>query len=556
MTETAPDAGVALYRIESILAGDSSSLGLLVAPPLSDDTPILAAAGVQLVLLHAALAIPPPEYALYQAFTVYACSQVLLDAPPLGPRRARVTVVPLTPTGAIDDALVRRCCEPQTREEKLVCGAAFCELPAVIVYQDVPYIADAVSPELTPGSLLPTTGKTYAETARMKAPGTSVDMAQHLYRARQARAKPGMLAKATPPKKRTYIHLIPQLCTVHPLPCALWHDLKRLPTILYLWEKDLAEATLRRRWQWPHPLTEALTAASAKLSYSNERLAFLGDGVLKLVLTIDAIQSGQWQLTDAMRDQRLRRLQNATLCAVAESANLLPYVDLVGFHGSWFQPLLSDTTLPPPEDALTPSTRIKTYATVVEALLGAAYDAAGVAGAMTMAHHLELVSTRNVDLPRKAWALPAPTSCNWQLGSFGPPIDQPAVATSVAACVSTSLSGGTEAATDGPKLLGEALQYAATAIDLYATGTDPGEMTRRRHFVTRASLGARLVDTHVVPTPAPSATALGAAYESVLGAVAANAGVEAALAFATAWSRPLLVSALVDLVPVLRARDE
>ncbi|EQC37754.1 hypothetical protein SDRG_04781 [Saprolegnia diclina VS20] len=551
MTETAPDACVALYRIESILTGNRCSLGLLVAPPVPDDAPLLAATGVQLVLLRAAQTIPPPQYALYQAFTRYACSQVLLDAPPFGTRPACVTLVPLTADGAIDEILVRRCCEPQTREEKLKCSAASCELPAVVVYQDVPYIADAVASELTPNSLLPTTGKSYAETALLKAPGTSLDLTQHLWRARQARAKPGMLAKATPPKKRTYIHLIPQLCAVHPLPCALWHDLKRLPTILYLWQKDRAEAELRSRWQWPHPLTEALTASSAKLSYSNERLAFLGDGVLKLVLTIGVIQSGQWRLTDALKVQRLRNLQNATLCTVAETADLLSCVDVVGFHGSWLQPLRGDTWSLP-QETLTPSTRIKTYATVVEALLGAAYDAAGMPGAMTMACHLKLVSSPSVDLPRKEWAVPANASCNWQLGAFGSPINQPAIATAAAACVSASLSA--EASTDGPRLLGESLQYAATAIDLYATGADPGEMTRRRHFVTRTSLGAYLVENNIVPPPAPSATALGYAYEGLLGAVASSSGIEAALAFATAWSRPLLASALVE--SASSARDE
>ncbi|OQR83580.1 hypothetical protein ACHHYP_14550 [Achlya hypogyna] len=516
----------ALYRIDHLSPGHLGLLATCQRPPASILG--LAEAGVHLELLNAAMVVAPKALASYRLFTAYAIHQVFVDVP-FEQADGATAIVPLTPTGSIDEALISCCL--QTREEKPALAP-----PMVVIYEDVPYIVDSVATDMTPRTpLAQSVGKTYADCAPS---GIHLDMNQQLWRAKQARSKPSAHTRSPTIKKRTYVHLIPQLCIGHPLPYAIWVEIKRTPSVLYRWYRATVDASFQARWQWQHSVSLALTAPSALEGANHDRLAFLGDAVLKLVITVDTLQNTGWVVPETAKSHRLRRLQNSHLASMAQDLGLAAYVDVTGFRDSWCMAL----TTPPP----CPNLSERMLATVVEALLGAAYEADGVEGSMTLARFLGLVAGSAIDLNLNSLEPPSvPSEATWCLDHLNWTFRDMAAEAWVRAVVVDDVE---MPARDGLRLLGEAVQYLALAVSLYTAGLEPSDMTRVRHGVTRQTIAGlvlnRGLDVHRKARTMSHLVALGLSWEAVVGVIAVDGGIPAAMQFATAFTASLVTPLL------------
>eukprot|EP00887_Chlorella_sp_A99_P002196 scaffold21.g2196.t1 len=184
---------------------------------------------------------------------------------------------------------------------------------------------------------------------------------------------PSPLPSSIPPLPAEDVHLVPQLCVVHPLPAALWHPLASLPPLLWQLEAALLARDLLARLapacvpaDKAPPLElvrTALTARSALEGDDYERLETLGDAFLKYAVTVQLFmrhrQYHEGQLTKLGLDRMLR---------------VLPFS-----VRNWASP-----------QAVKKNSKV--LADAMEALVGAFLVAGGDGSALALLNHLELLA--------------------------------------------------------------------------------------------------------------------------------------------------------------------
>ncbi|KAF0737822.1 hypothetical protein Ae201684P_004831 [Aphanomyces euteiches] len=454
------------------------------------------------------VAIEPSVWTLAQTWMYYVWTQVFVPhAMEHLPTPTTVLIVPLKAddSNEIDVALMHACLEG----DRPLLGETL-DVGTIVVHSSTFYRIEQPTARETATSS--TTRQPLVDDSGNVVPNSTMVVAK------QAQSKPKILdAPKTKPKrikKRKYVQLVAAACTVHPL-SRLWEECRWVPTMLYTLGVRQKAASLHAKLKWPHE-----TLLAALIPTNNHRLAFLGDAVLKIVVSLSLVRNRPFD--DSIRHTRHRLLLNATLATSAQDAvNLADHIDLMGFR-SWPYVAAPEATQPgsPP--------RAKLVATTVEALAAAAFLCRGMDGAIYLAHRLGVVESFD---PLDNRIGPPATSSPDELASVPHTFADSTWAALLSKVLTDTVVTDDEQAADTlewARFLGDAVGYFAIASLLYAKEAPllrPSHMTWIRNQLPRATLGELIAKTATKP---PSQW-LGQCWDTMLGIVCLDGGVQAAV---------------------------
>ncbi|KAF0694337.1 Aste57867_14790 [Aphanomyces stellatus] len=468
---------------------------------------------------RARLAVPPTVWELVHRWNQYMLSQVFLDGAAVAAAAASagVLVAPLLETAdrlmPLDVSYMQLCLQHSLSQAP----------------EDVYPTTHAIIPPraFAPGTIFVHNHNVYRIESTQESPSNmNSQSADNMLVAKQAQSKPKPLdtprQKLKVAKKRTFVHLPAIECRVHPL-SHVWHECRWLPTIYFRWDTYRKCCQLHTALATPATISNeslvrlALTSAGG----ANNRLAFLGDALLKVVVSIALITSAACDET--VRQARHHKLQNATLATHATSIHLAECIDHEGFR-SWPTCLSQASSLSP--------VKPKVLATAVEALVAAAYLSNGLEGAIHVCMRIGLIDAVDVSVLR-----PSSSHC---IPVEGLPhaFRHPEWAAALAMCWHDPTAN--PALVEWCRFLGEAIGYFAVARLLYRVdGLKPSKMTWVRTQMPRAVLGEQL--RHLVESENQF---LGQCWDAMLGVVTLDGGVDDAVACFEALTQPMMEALL------------
>ncbi|KAL4860046.1 Endoribonuclease Dicer 1 [Chlorella vulgaris] len=196
------------------------------------------------------------------------------------------------------------------------------------------------------------------------------------------------------------VHLLPQLCIVHPVPIALWRPLGTLPALLWQLEgallgnqlrgKLLPAGTPSEKAPSIELLRTTMTAKSALESNDYERLETLGDAFLKFAVSAQLFMTHRQYHEGQLTKRKELVVANAHLADAAIRLGLDKHLRVLPFSlRNWCRP-----------EAVKKSSKV--LADAVEALLGAFLVSGGHSTALAFMQHLGLL---------KAWQPVSADAC-------------------------------------------------------------------------------------------------------------------------------------------------